>query len=77
MRAARLEIRLEELGVLRSFSRPSVSNDNTYSESLFGTMKYRRDYPRQAFTSTGQACTWMALFVCWFNDRHATAESDS
>ncbi len=30
MRAATLESRLEELGVLRSFSRPQVSNDNPY-----------------------------------------------
>ncbi|WP_296368479.1 DDE-type integrase/transposase/recombinase [Vulcanococcus sp. Clear-D1] len=37
MRAATLETRLEELGVLRSFSRPRVSNDNPYSESLFRT----------------------------------------
>jgi putative transposase len=32
MRAVTLEFRLEELGVLRSFSRPRVSNDNPYSE---------------------------------------------
>ena len=38
MRAATLENRLEELGVLRSFSRPRVSNDNPYSESLFRTV---------------------------------------
>jgi hypothetical protein len=35
MRGATLEARLEEMGVLRSFSRPKVSNDNPYSESLF------------------------------------------
>jgi hypothetical protein len=34
MRAATLEVRLEELGVLRSFSRPRVSNDNPYSALL-------------------------------------------
>jgi putative transposase len=45
MRAATLESRLEELGVLRSFSRPRVSNDNPYSESLFRTAKYRPDPP--------------------------------
>ena len=39
MRAATLVARLEELGVLRSFSRPRVSNDNPYSESLFRTAK--------------------------------------
>ena len=38
MRAATLESRLEELGVLRSFPRPRVSNDNPYSESLFRTV---------------------------------------
>ena len=39
MRVATLETRLEDLGVLRSFSRPRVSNDNPYSESLFRTVK--------------------------------------
>jgi transposase InsO family protein len=48
LRAATLESRLEELGVLRSFSRPRVSNDNPYSESLFRTAKYRPDYPSNA-----------------------------
>ncbi len=38
MRAATLESRLGELGVLRSLSRPRVSNDNPYSESLFRTV---------------------------------------
>jgi hypothetical protein len=33
--SATLEVRLEELGVLRSFSRPRVSNDNPFSEALF------------------------------------------
>jgi transposase InsO family protein len=45
MRTATLESRLEELGVLRSFSRPRFSNDNPYSESLFLPVKYRPDYP--------------------------------
>ena len=38
MRSETLESRLEELGVLRSFSRPRVANDNPYSESLFRTV---------------------------------------
>ena len=60
MRAATLEARLEELGVLRSFSRPRVSNDNPYSESLFRTAKYRPDYPSRPFTSNAEACEWVA-----------------
>lgn len=70
MRAATLEVRLEELGVLRSFSRPRVSNDNPYSESLFRTIKYRPDYPRMPFTSKEQACLWVVDFVDWYNHRH-------
>ena len=53
MRAATLESRLEELGVLRSFSRPRVSNDNPYSESLFRTVKFRPDYPKPAVRQQG------------------------
>ena len=65
MRAATLESRLDELGVLRSFTRPRVSNDNPYSESLFRTAKYRPDYPRKPFASREQACQWVATFVNW------------
>ena len=70
MRAATLESRLEELGVLRSFSRPRVSNDNPYSESLFRTAKYRPDYPSRPFTSQEVACQWVSSFVDWYNHRH-------
>ena len=70
MRAATLESRLEELGVLRSFSRPRVSNDNPYSESLFRTAKYRPDYPRRPFASKDDACRWVSSFVDWYNHRH-------
>ncbi|MEA5411463.1 IS3 family transposase [Synechococcus sp. BA-120 BA3] len=70
MRAATLESRLEELGILRSFSRPRVSNDNPYSESLFRTVKYRPDYPRRPFASKEQACQWVAEFVDWYNHQH-------
>ena len=56
MRAATRESRLEELGVLRSFSRPRMSNDNPYSESLFRRAKYRPDYPSRPFASKNKAC---------------------
>ncbi len=70
MRAATLETRLEELGVLRSFSRPRVSNDNPYSESLFRTVKYRPDYPNRPFRTREEACLWVAAFVEWYNHQH-------
>lgn len=70
MRAATLESRLEELGVLRSFSRPRVSNDNPYSESLYRTVKYRPDYPRKPFRSVEEAYAWACAFVSWYNHQH-------
>jgi hypothetical protein len=39
---------LERLGVACSFSRPRVSDDNPYSESLFKTLKYRPSSPESA-----------------------------
>jgi putative transposase len=69
-RAATLESRLEEQGVLRSFSRPRVSNDNPFSESLFRTVKYRPDYPRSPFCRQEEACEWVMAFVDWYNHRH-------
>ena len=70
MRAATLKSRLLELGVLRSFSRPRITSDNPYSESLFRTVKYRPDYPRKPFAFKGQACERVAAFVDWYNHRH-------
>jgi transposase InsO family protein len=63
MRAATLESRLEELGVLRSFSRPRMSNDNPYSESLFRAAKYQPGYPSRPFASKEEACNgWPHLW---------------
>lgn len=70
MRAATLESRLEELGVLRSFSRLRVSNDNPYLESMFRTVKYRPDFPNRSFANQEEACLWVASFVDWYNHRH-------
>jgi hypothetical protein len=70
MRAVTLESRLEELGVLRSFSRPRVLNDNPYSESLFRTAKFRPDYPVRPFASAEDVCLWVVSFVDWYNHRH-------
>jgi putative transposase len=70
MRAAALESRLEERGGLRYFSRPRVSNDNPYSESLFRAAKYRPDNPSRPFTSKEAACQWVTSLADWCNHRH-------
>jgi putative transposase len=49
MKGASLLETLQSLGVMPSYSRPSVSNDNPYSESLFRTLKYRSEYPEPGF----------------------------
>lgn len=41
MKSLTMKVKMEELGVLLSYSRPRVSNDNLFSESLFRTLKYR------------------------------------
>ena len=63
MKAATFQTTLEKLGVQSSFSRPRVSNDNPYSESLFKTMKYRPGYPFKGFTSLEDSRIWVDKFV--------------
>lgn len=70
MKAATFLATLEKLGVQSSFSRPRVSNDNPYSESLFKTMKYRPKYPNKGFSSLEEARIWVSKFVDWYNCTH-------
>jgi len=70
MKGATMLATLQELGVIPSFSRPSVSNDNPYSESLFRTLKYRSDYPEHAFSDLHAARLWVQGFVDWYNHDH-------
>lgn len=70
MKGATMMVTLERLGVLASFSRPSVSNDNPFSESLFRTLKYRPEYPTQPFADLAAARAWVQAFVRWYNTTH-------
>ena len=70
MKGATLLATLHTLGVIPSFSRPSVSNDNPYSESLFRTLKYRPEYPEEVFANLLGARTWVRWFVDWYNNEH-------
>jgi transposase InsO family protein len=70
MKGATMLATLQALGVVPTFSRPSVSNDNPYSESLFKTLKYRPEYPLQAFESLLAARQWVEQFVRWYNLEH-------
>lgn len=70
MKGSTMLATLQRLGVIASFSRPGVSDDNPYSEALFRTMKYRPNYPSRPFASIQEAREWLAGFVAWYNTEH-------
>jgi transposase InsO family protein len=70
MKGATMLATLQQLGVVPSFSRPSVSDDNPYSESLFRTLKYCPQYPSKPFASVADAKAWVSAFVRWYNNIH-------
>lgn len=61
---------LQRLGVVTSFSRPRVSDDNPYSEAIFRTLKYRPGYPRSPFADLKAARNWLHGFAQWYNEDH-------
>jgi putative transposase len=62
--------KLQQLGVMPSFSRPSVSDDNAFAESVMRTIKYNPAYPDHPFADLDAARAWVATFVTWYNDEH-------
>lgn len=70
MKGATMLATLQRLGVVPSFSRPSVSDDNPYSESLFRTLKYTPAFPTRPFESLAAARRWVHRFVQWYNGEH-------
>ena len=70
MKSALMLGALQDLGITASFSRPRVSNDNPYAESLFRTLKTRHDYPAPGFDCEEQARSCVAAAVSWINPQH-------
>lgn len=70
MKNANFKALLEHIGVKLSYSRPSVSDDNPFSESAFRTMKYCPLYPKKPFENIEQARAWAQRFVTWYNTVH-------
>jgi putative transposase len=56
---------LSDLGVAQSHGRPTISDDNPYSEAQFKTLKYGPTYPER-FSSLEAARAWMRNFVEWW-----------
>lgn len=69
MKAGTMLMTLYKLGIVPSYSRPRVSNDNAFIESFFKTLKYMKSYPK-CFNSIQDAQYWIVDFLAWYNDRH-------
>lgn len=70
MKGANLLATMYELGVVPSYSRPRVSNDNAYAEALFKTAKYCPLWPERPFDTLEAARAWVVKFVRWYNEEH-------
>jgi len=68
MKGATMLATLQGLGVIPSFSRPHTSDDNSFSESLFRTLKYCPQYPSKPFATIEEANEWVTDFVQWYNE---------
>lgn len=62
MKSQTLQVKLTELNISPSHSRPRVSNDNAYVESLFRTLKYVPQWPSSGFKSVEEARVWVDKF---------------
>ncbi len=70
MKGATMLETLYKLGITPSNSRPRVSNDNPYAESIFKTLKYRPDFKPKGFKTIEEAREWCACFVKWYRFEH-------
>lgn len=70
MKGSMMLATLQKLGIASSFSRPSVSDDNPFSEAMFRTLKYCPQYPSKPFASVEEALAWVVKFVAWYNNIH-------
>jgi transposase InsO family protein len=76
MRGHTMIATLQWLGIVPSFSRPHVCNDNPYSEALFRTLKQTPAYPHVPFGSSDAARQW-GCTVCQLVQRRAPSQCDS
>jgi putative transposase len=70
MKATTVLAMLHWLGIKPSYSRPRVSDDNAFIESLFRTAKYRPQFPASGFADLSEARRWGSEFVSWYNHDH-------
>ena len=69
MRSKTVALLLSDLGVVKSHSRPHVSNDNPYSEAQFKTMKYCPQFPGH-FGCVQDTRGFCGNFFGYYNNDH-------
>jgi len=69
MKSKPVALLLADLGITKTHSRPSTSDDNPFSESQFKTLKYRPDFPER-FGSLEDARVFCQTFFAWYNSEH-------
>jgi putative transposase len=69
MRSKPVALLLADLGITKTHSRPSVSNDNPFSETQFKTLKSRPDFPDR-FANQEAARSFCQPFFHWYNTEH-------
>ena len=67
---------LADLGVVKTHSRPHVSNDNPYSEAQFKTLKYCPAFPER-FGALEDARAFGQVFFAWYTTSTITVGSDT
>ncbi len=61
---------LQALGVIPSFDRPTVSNDNPFAENFSKALKYCPAYSRYPFKNLLAAKNWVTAFMHWYDKEH-------
>ena len=69
MRSKPVALLLADLGVVKTHSRPHVSNDNPFSEAQFKTLKYWSAFPER-FGALEDARAFGQRFFAWYNHEH-------
>ncbi|MGL1018939.1 IS3 family transposase, partial [Vibrio vulnificus] len=59
MKSLTFRAKMDELGITSSYSRPRVSDDNPYVESLFRTVKYMPSWPTKGFEQLDASRSWV------------------
>ena len=71
MKDCNMIVKMAQLGIQASYSRPLHSNDNAAMESSFATLKHGHSVPiPKAFSSVKDARQWTDKFYHWYNTEH-------